>query len=71
MTLEDIKAIDREFLTPAQVAAVLGCDPQGIRVWARQRPEALGFPVVALAHRTKIPRRAFIAFMEGRRDEYK
>lgn len=65
MTLDDLKRLDREFLTPAQVAEVLGCDPQGIRVWARQRPEGLGFPVCLVGSRTKIPRFAFIRWMEG------
>jgi len=65
MTLDDIRKIDREFLTPAQVAEVLGCDPQGIRVWARQRPDGLGFPVCIVGSRTKIPRIAFIRWMEG------
>ena len=67
MTLDDIRKIDREFLTPAQVAEILGCDPQGIRVWARQRPDGLGFPVCVVGSRTKIPRRAFISWMEGKK----
>lgn len=66
MTLDDLKRLDREYLTPAQVAEVLGCDPQGIRVWARQRPEGLGFPVCIVGSRTKIPKRPFIQFMEGK-----
>ena len=66
MTLDDLKRLDREFLTPAQVAEVLGCDPHGIRVWARQRPEGLGFPVCLVGSRTKIPKRPFIQFMEGK-----
>ena len=66
MTLDDLKRLDREFLTPAQVAEVLGCDPQGIRVWARQRPDGLGFPVCIVGSRTKIPKRPFIQFMEGK-----
>lgn len=66
MTLDDLKRLDREFLTPAQVAEVLGCDPHGIRVWARQRPEGLGFPVCLIGSRTKIPKRPFIQFMEGK-----
>lgn len=63
MTLDDIRKIDREFLTPAQVAEVLGCDPQGIRVWARQRPEGLGFPVCLVGSRIKIPKVPFLRFM--------
>ena len=63
MSLDDIRKIDREFLTPAQVAEVLGCDPHGIRVWARQRPEGLGCPVSIVGHRIKIPKVPFLRFM--------
>ena len=38
VTLDDIRALDREFLTPAEVGAVLGCDPQSIRVQAATDP---------------------------------
>ena len=63
MTLDDIKAIDREFLTPAQVAEILNCSAHGVRIWARQRPEQLGFPVCIIGSRIKIPRRPFLRFM--------
>lgn len=65
MTIEDVKADTREFLTPAQVAPIIGCDPQDIRVAARQCPERLGFNVAIIGSRVKIPRRAFIRWMEG------
>ena len=64
-TLEEVRASSRDVLTPADVAPVLGCDPHYIRVAARQCPERLGFPVVLIGNRTKIPRIAFIKFMEG------
>ena len=63
MTLDDIKAIDREFLTPAQVAEIMGCDAQDIRVTARERPDLLGFPVCIIKSRMKIPRIPFLRFM--------
>ena len=63
MTLDDLKRVDREFLTPAQVAEVLGCDPQDIRVAARMAPERLGFPVSIVGHRIKIPKVPFLRFM--------
>ncbi len=66
MTLNDIRRMDREALTPETVAKVLNCDPHWIRLAARQRPEWLGFPVIVIGSRTKIPREAFIRFMEGR-----
>ena len=65
MTLEEIKAMDREMLTPAIVAKVIRCDPYYISVQARTDPEALGFPVSVQGTRTRIPRRAFIRGMEG------
>ena len=63
MTLEDIKAMDREMLTPEIVGKVIGSDPQKIRITARQRPYLLGFPVCIIGNRVKIPRRPFISFM--------
>ena len=69
MTLEEIKAIDREYLLPREVGAVLGTDGQSIRVWARQRPEELGFPVIVVKSRVKIPKEGFINFMRGRNTE--
>ena len=65
MTLEDVRKIEKDFITPAIAAQVLGCDPNYIRLAAHQAPEKLGFPVVVLNSRTKIPRLAFIRFMEG------
>lgn len=65
MTLEDIKGMDKDIITPAIAAQVIGCDPHLIRVTARDCPEELGFPVIHLGNRTKIPRLAFIKYMEG------
>ena len=65
MTLEDIEKIETEYLIPAQVAAVLGCDPYAINVQARDNPAALGFPMVKLGSRVKIPKVAFLRFMRG------
>lgn len=65
MTLDDVRAIDREYLLPREVAEVLGTDGQSIRVTARQAPERLGFPTICVGHRVKIPKRAFIRWLEG------
>ena len=69
MTLAELKKLDRDIITPAQAAGVLGCDPQYIRVAAHQRPELLGFPVTIIQSRVKIPRLAFIRYMEGQLDQ--
>lgn len=70
MTYAEIKASDKDFLTPGDLAGVLGCDPQEIRLMARDerwRPQ-LGFPVVCMGNRVKIPRIGFINFWEGRNE---
>lgn len=63
MTLDEIRNSTKEVLTPAEVAEVLGCDPQDIRLTAKRCPEKLGFPVCVIGTRTKIPRVPFLRFM--------
>lgn len=65
MKLEDLKNMDRETITPAMAAEVLGCDPLFIRTAARTKPELLPFPFFRSGNRTHILRRAFIAYVEG------
>ena len=65
MTLDEIKRSDKAVLTPGDIAEVLGSDQQTIRVQARTAPEKLGFNVVVVGSRTKVPRLAFIRWMEG------
>lgn len=65
--LEELEKSDDLFLTPEQVAAVIGCDPQSIRgacetVEGFQR---IGFPATRLGARTYIPRMAFIRWVKG------
>ena len=62
-SIQDIIALDRDYLTPAEIAGVLGSDPQSIRVAARVDPQRLGFPVIVIGSRVKIPRAAFLRYM--------
>lgn len=63
MTIEEIKASDKPTLTPAEIAEVLKCDPQDLRIQARTAPERLGFPVIVIKTRLKIPRIPFLRYM--------
>ena len=63
--LEKIRNSEKAYITPAQAAAVLECDPQYIRLQAREDPEKLGFPVVCIGNRTKILRLPFLRFVIG------
>jgi len=65
LSLQEVKAMSCDTITPAVAAKVLRCDPNYIRVAARQAPELLGFPISRIGNRVKIPREAFIRFMEG------
>ena len=67
MTLDEIKTSEKTMLTPADVAEVLQTDPQDIRIAAKVHPERLGFNVAVIGTRVKVPRLAFIRWMEGER----
>lgn len=66
MTIADIKSMTSLTITPEQAASVIGCRAQNIRVAAAQKPELLGFPVIRVGTRTKIPRLPFIKFLEDK-----
>lgn len=63
MTFEEIRASDKAMLTAEDIAPVLGCNPQSIRLQAQEDPSKLGFPVVVVGKRNRIPREPFIQFM--------
>ena len=64
MTLKDITEMDKDFITPAEAADVLNCDPQLIRYQAKHNPDALGFHFCIVGNRVKIPRESFIRWMQ-------
>lgn len=66
MTIKEIRTTCKPFLTPADVAEAIGCDPQAIRVQAAKDPRLLGFPVMRTGTRTRIPREGFLKWVEGR-----
>ncbi len=61
-TLSDIENLPREFLTAAEVADVLRASPNTIRWQAQHDPQKLGFPVIVIGRRVKIPKQGFIYF---------
>lgn len=63
--LEELRQLNREYLTCADVAPCLGADQHTLHVAAVSAPNRLGFPVIVVGNRVKIPRRAFLRFMEG------
>ena len=65
VTLQEIEAIPREMLRSSDIAGYLNSNPQDIRTQAQKDPQKLGFPVVVIGSRVKIPKQAFIAFIKG------
>ena len=65
MTMDEIRESRNDMLSPADIADVLGSDPQTIRVTARTHPERIGYPFTFVGNRIKIPRIGFIRWMEG------
>lgn len=65
MTLDELKQIDRNTLTVAEVAKFLHLDPQLIRDQASSEPRYLGFPICKAGHSWKIPKAGFIAWFTG------
>ena len=65
MTIEQIEASEKEMLTCTDVADVLQANPYTIHMQAEFRPDLLGFPVIIMGRRVKIPRRQFLKFIKG------
>ena len=64
MTLDEMMGADAEFLTPKDVAQVLGCKPYSINLQAKEDPRKLGFPVCVTGTNVRIPRKAFLYWLQ-------
>lgn len=65
MTLKDIENLKKETLSVVDVCTCLEGDPLAFRIQARTDPAVLGFPVIIIGNRIKIPKQAFLKFMRG------
>lgn len=65
MTLKEIEESTKEVLTCQDVSAVLKCNPATLHMQAMKAPQFLGFPVIVMGSRVKIPRRPFINYMKN------
>lgn len=63
VTLEELQISTEIFVTPADVAPILKCDPQCIRKQAQTNPSQLGFPVIVQGSRIRIPRIPFLRYI--------
>jgi hypothetical protein len=65
MRLAEIKALDKDFLTVAEIAGCLRMDPQLIRDQCEKDIKWLGFPACRCGHSFRFPREGFIAWATG------
>lgn len=63
MTLKEIKASNKEFLTASDIAPVIQCNPQSLRNQAKRDASKLGFPVTIINNRILFPRVAFLHYI--------
>jgi len=63
MTMNELINSDKTFVLAADIAPILGCTAQSIRVQARNDPAKLGFPAVVIGTRILIPRQKFMEFL--------
>lgn len=64
-TLEEIEALEKEMLVPADIAPILGCQPYAINVATRNGKNPFPFPVIRMGTRVKIPKKPFLKAMRG------
>ena len=65
MTFDEILKCDKPFLTPSDVAEVLGCKPYSVNTQAKADITKLGFPASLIGTRVRIPRIGFINWITG------
>lgn len=63
MTISEIKASTKDWLTAVDVAPVLKCDLNYIRWQAHADPKKLGFEVTVMKRRVKINRKSFLEYL--------
>lgn len=61
-TLQEIENCGKETLSPSDIAPFLGCNAYSISLQAQENPKMLGFPVIVVKTRTRIPREGFVNF---------
>lgn len=65
MTIAEIRQSKKTVLTPNDICELLSCRRYDINLQAQNDPSKLGFPVIVMGTRVKIPREAFLRFWDG------
>lgn len=65
MTLQEIRESSKDMLTVHDICKIVGIDQNRIMWQARENPNRLGFPVCVAGRTVRIPRKAFVRWMDG------
>lgn len=63
--LDAIRKSNKIMLTPVEVGPIIGCRPHNINLQVANDPSKLGFPVIKVGCNVKIPREAFLKWLDG------
>lgn len=63
MTIEELKEKRPLFVTADEVSEILGVNPANLRSQAQSDQKKLGFPVMVVGTRVKIPVKPFLKFL--------
>lgn len=64
MTLQEMQASEKDCLIARDIAEVIGISAEKIRDQAMKNPAMLGFPIIVVGSGIRIPRKAFLYWME-------
>lgn len=68
MTIEEVRKTKQPFLTAAEIAPIVGFDPQYIRIASRDPTRGLPWPTIVSGkqgRRVKFPRKAFLDWWDS------
>ena len=67
LTIEQIRQMDKDTLTPEEASGPLGCTGFLLGRMCHEEPEKVLFPFLCVGNRTIIPRIGFLNWFDGKR----
>lgn len=64
--LERIEKLEKEILSPQDVAKFLHCTPYTINIQCKKDISKIQFPITYMGNRVRIPKSAFVAWAKGK-----
>lgn len=65
LTLEEIRRMDKDWLTPEEASGPLGCTGHLLGWMCHNEPEKVQFPFICINSKTIIPRTGYLNWFDG------